>query len=85
MSLLQSFWVPVSASVLSGVAFCWAAISGMRLADVRDRRIMRGRESRMTLVFLVGVTFMLIAIALWIVYLIFGPVRDAASGLLLED
>lgn len=75
----------MSVSILSGMAFCWSGVLGWRLAQMQDSHIRTRRESRAGIVFVLGVVFLLIAIALWIGYLILGPMRDAASELLQED
>lgn len=69
-------------SALSAISFAVAIVLGFRLADVRGLQMRRAGESRAALAAGIGVILLLVAVVLWISYLIFGPIHDYLSELL---
>jgi|GEM_PF-7045921 len=75
----------IVASALSAISFAVAIVLGFRLADVRGLQMRRAGESRAALAAGIGVILLLLAVVLWVSYLIFGPIHDYLSELLNES
>jgi O-antigen/teichoic acid export membrane protein len=71
----------IVASALSAISFAIAISLGFRLADVRGLQRRRAGESRAALAAGIGVILLLVAVILWVSYLIFGPIHDYVSEL----
>jgi hypothetical protein len=84
-SLVSEVWLAALFSALSAAAFLWAMLAGWRLADVRSQGQRQASESQAALAAVLGVLLMLVAVVFWIAYFIFGPLHDAATGLLQGD
>ena len=72
-------------SALSAISFAAAIVLGFRLTDVRRLQMRRAGESRAALAAGIGVILLMVAVVLWISYLIFGPIHDYLSELLEVD
>lgn len=68
-------------SALSAISFVVAIVLGFRLADVRGLQMRRAGESRAALAAGIGVILLLVAVVLWVSYLIFGPIHDYLTEL----
>jgi hypothetical protein len=66
----------IAVSALSAISFAVAIGLGLRVADVRGLQMRRAGESRAALAAGIGVILLLVAVVLWVSYLIFGPVHD---------
>lgn len=75
----------IAVSVLSAISFAVAIVLGFRLADVRGLQMRRAGESRAALAAGIGVILLLVAVVLWVSYLIVGPVHDYLNELLNVD
>jgi hypothetical protein len=84
-SLVSEAWLAALFSALSAGAFLWAMLAGWRLADVRDQGHRHASENQAVLAAALGVLLLFVAIVFWIAYVIFGPLHDAATGLLNGD
>ena len=83
--LVSEVWLAALFSALSAGTFLWAMLAGWRLADVRGQRQRQESESQAALAAALAVLLMIVAIVFWIAYVVFGPLHDAASGLLRGD
>jgi ABC-type transport system involved in cytochrome c biogenesis permease subunit len=82
----MGIWIPLTVSALSGAAFLFAMRSGWRLGEEGGGPTARRHlESRAARAAAAGFLLLLVAVILWVAYLIFGPVHDAATELLGRD